>query len=147
MEMITNSAEETKVLASKIAKQAFPNTVIVLYGNLGAGKTTFTQGFAKGLEIKRTVSSPTFTILKVYQGTLPLYHIDAYRLEGSNQDLGFEDLLYDDGVTVIEWPEYIKDLLPKEYLEIHLDDFGEGKRKIILKAHGEAHTKLLEGLQ
>jgi tRNA threonylcarbamoyladenosine biosynthesis protein TsaE len=99
---------------------------------------------AKGLDITRTVSSPTFTIMKVYQGRLPLYHIDAYRLEGLDQDLGFEELIEDDGVTVIEWPDYMKDRLPEDYLRLDIKRISANGRKFTLNFKGAKYAALLE---
>jgi tRNA threonylcarbamoyladenosine biosynthesis protein TsaE len=143
-EITTHSAIETKVLAEKIGRKLDASSCILLGGDLGSGKTTFTQGLAKGLEIMRTVSSPTFTIMKVYQGRLPLYHIDAYRLEGLNQDLGFEELIEDDGVTVIEWPDYMKDRLPEEYLRLDIKRTSTSGRKFTLSFNGAKYATLLE---
>ncbi len=145
-EITTKSAAETKALGEKIGRMLDAGTCILLSGDLGAGKTTFTQGLAKGLEIHRTVSSPTFTIMKVYKGRLPLYHIDAYRLEGLHQDLGFEELIEDEGVTVIEWPDYMVDRLPEDYLRLDITRTGESSRKFKLSCHGEKYTKLMEEL-
>ena len=93
IEIVTKNSQETKDLAAKLAKYLFEGSLITLSGQLGAGKTTFTQGLAKGLNIKKNVTSPTFNLLKIYNGDLPLYHIDAYRLEGINQDLGFDEYI------------------------------------------------------
>lgn len=144
--LTTHSAAETKAFAEKLGKILDAGTCILLSGDLGAGKTTFTQGLAKGLDISKKVSSPTFTILKVYQGRLPLYHIDAYRLEGLHQDLGFEELMEDEGITVIEWPDYMSDQLPGEYLRIDIKRKGEFARKFTFIAQGEKYQDLLEGL-
>lgn len=144
--LTTHSAAETKAFAEKLGKILDAGTCILLSGDLGAGKTTFTQGLAKGLDISKNVSSPTFTILKVYHGRLPLYHIDAYRLEGLHQDLGFEELMEDEGITVIEWPDYMSDQLPSEYLRIDIKRKGEFARKFTFIAQGEKYQALLEGL-
>ena len=144
--LTTHSAAETKAFAEKLGKILDAGTCILLSGDLGAGKTTFTQGLAKGLDISKNVSSPTFTILKVYQGRLPLYHMDAYRLEGLHQDLGFEELMEDEGITVIEWPDYMSDQLPSEYLRIDIKRKGEFARKFTFIAQGEKYQDLLEGL-
>ena len=85
-----------------------------------AGKTTLTQSIAKGLGITKTVSSPTFTICKIYHGRLPLYHFDAYRLEGSDEELGFEEMIEGDGLAVIEWPQYIESMIPEDVLNISI---------------------------
>ena len=141
----TNSRKETQDLALKLGEILQEPLVILMRGDLGAGKTTFTQGLAKGLDIKQTVNSPTFTILKIYSGRLPLYHIDAYRLEGISQDLGFEEYIEDsDGVCVIEWPMYVEDLIPEEHLDIELLHQGEECRKMNVTAYGERIEKLVE---
>src|SRR5699024_12169889 len=105
----SGSDELTKDIATKLAKQLKHGDVINLSGNVGAGKTNFTKGIATGLGVKRAVTSPTFTIIKEYKGRFPLYHIDAYRLEGSEEDIGFEEYMDGDGVTVIEWAGFIED--------------------------------------
>ena len=143
-EFITKSALETKEIAKKLAEKINNPLTILLYGELAAGKTTFTQGLALGLEINKTISSPTFTIMKMYEGRLPLCHIDAYRLEGVNQDLGFEEYLDDDSVCVIEWPMYIESILPKQYLKIELFVMDEGCRSIKVTALGDEYEGLLE---
>ena len=142
--MISKSHENTIELGEKIGKLLDINSVIILCGDLASGKTTLTKGIGKGLEIKDTINSPTFTILKIYNGRLPLYHIDAYRLEESKYDLGFDE--YDDGVIVVEWPEYYKDYLPKEYLEISLKYVDENTRDITFKAIGDKYKKIIEDL-
>ena len=114
---------------------------------MGAGKTTLTQGIARGLGITRTVSSPTFTILKIYQGRLPLYHFDAYRLEGTHQELGFEEMIDGEGLTVIEWPEYMEDLDQTQPLRITLHRLGENRRQIVLETDNEKYVELMEALK
>ena len=113
-EIKTKSAEETVELGKKIGAFLLPNDVIALTGQLGAGKTTLIQGIAAGLGVKDYVTSPTFIIINEYDGHLPLYHIDLYRIadEKAAIDIGVEDYLPSDGVTVIEWPERIESLLP-----------------------------------
>lgn len=141
-----NSLDETQALGIQLGKNSFKNCVITLSGDLGAGKTTLTQGIAKGLEITRTISSPTFTILKIYQGRLPLYHFDAYRLEGSNEDLGFEEMIDGDGVAVIEWPQYMEREIPKECLKIVITRLAEEEREFVIESVGERYDELLEAL-
>ena len=109
LSLITKSADETRELGAKIGKHSEAGMVILLDGDLGAGKTCLTQGIAKGLDISRSVTSPTFTIQKIYHGRLLLNHIDAYRLEGVHQDLGFDEYLNDEGLTVIEWSQFSPD--------------------------------------
>ncbi len=120
--------------------------MITLSGQLGAGKTTFTQGLALGLNIKKHVTSPTFTLLKIYNGDLPLYHIDAYRLEGVEQDLGFDEYIEGDGVCVIEWSNFIENILPKECLNIEFNILENDDRKLTFKAKGERYERILDKL-
>ena len=110
---ISKSLEDTKKLAFSISKNLFRGAVISLDGDLGAGKTTFTKYLARGMEIDEEVSSPTFNILKCYfKGRMPLYHIDAYRLEDHvNMDIGLEEVIEGDGICVIEWGKFIQDLI------------------------------------
>ncbi|MDO4413978.1 MAG: tRNA (adenosine(37)-N6)-threonylcarbamoyltransferase complex ATPase subunit type 1 TsaE [Erysipelotrichaceae bacterium] len=140
----TDSIEETHALGKKIGENVSENMVILLSGDLGAGKTTLTQGIAKGLGIRRNVTSPTFTILKVYRGRMPLYHIDAYRLEGVTQDLGFDELLEDEGLTVIEWSQFIPGIIPDEYLSVAIHLMDEDRRELVFEAHGADYEALLE---
>lgn len=139
---ISNSPSETMKLAEMLAQRLKRKDVLTLEGDLGAGKTTFTKGLAKGLGIKRNINSPTFTIIKEYQGEIPLYHMDVYRLEGSTEDLGFEEYFDGDGVTVVEWAHLIEDQLPNELLSIHLYHQGDSNRRIILQPCGERFQKV-----
>lgn len=140
----TNSPAETQQLAQKIATLLKGGEVLTLSGDLGAGKTSFTQGLAKGLGIERQVNSPTFTLIKEYQGTkLHLYHMDVYRLEDEWEELGFEEYFYGQGVSVIEWPEKILAQLPPERLEITITKLGETKRKISLFPLGKRYEQLV----
>ncbi len=112
----SNSADETFAFGKKLGEAAKPGDIICLDGDLGVGKTVFTQGFAAGLEIDDYVNSPTFTIVKEYDGRLPLYHFDVYRIGDPSEmeEIGYEDYFYGKGVTIIEWPELILDILPEE---------------------------------
>lgn len=143
----TESREETWQLGEKLGKLAQPDMVFLLQGDLGAGKTTLTQGIAKGLDISRNVTSPTFNILKIYHGRLPLYHIDAYRMEGVSQDLGLDEFLDDDGLTVIEWSQFMPNLVPEEYLRISIHLLNGDMREFSFEAIGERYEKLLEELK
>lgn len=129
--VITHSKEETQALAYEFGVSLNSGITLLLIGELGAGKTTFVQGLAKGLEVTTKVNSPTFVIMKEYEGRLPLVHIDAYRLEGIDQDLGFED--YDDNevVKVIEWPQYLLEDI-EQYNTITITRLDENSREIIL---------------
>lgn len=132
--------------AKKLAKFLKPSDVIALEGDLGAGKTTFTKGLAEGLDIKKVVNSPTFTIIKEYQGTLPLYHMDVYRLEDSYEDLGFDEYFEGNGITVVEWAHIIEDQLPHELLTIYLKHGENETREITLVPKGERYEQLCKEL-
>ena len=112
---ITHSAEETRALAKEMAAGAVPGQIICLDGDLGAGKTVFAQGFAEGLGFSGYVSSPTFTILQVYEGgRLPLYHFDVYRIGDPEEmdEIGWEEYFFGEGVCLIEWSQLIEELIP-----------------------------------
>lgn len=119
-----------------------PGDVLALEGDLGAGKTTFTKGLAKGLNITRNVNSPTFTIIKEYQGRLPLYHMDVYRVEDSFEDLGFDEYFEGNGVTVVEWAHLVKEQLPEELLTIYLYLDDNDSRKLVLEPQGKRYEEL-----
>ncbi|MEI5909461.1 tRNA (adenosine(37)-N6)-threonylcarbamoyltransferase complex ATPase subunit type 1 TsaE [Bacillus spongiae] len=141
-ELLSQGYEDTMNVAERLAKCLEPGDVLTLEGDLGAGKTTFTKGLAKGLEITKTVNSPTFTIIKEYKGRLPLYHMDVYRLEDSFEDLGFDEYFEGHGVTVIEWAHLIEDQLPNNRLDISIFHQGDSKRKIFFKPKGERYENL-----
>ncbi|MFK9094382.1 tRNA (adenosine(37)-N6)-threonylcarbamoyltransferase complex ATPase subunit type 1 TsaE [Bacillus salipaludis] len=141
-EINTTNSEETSQFAAKLAHFLQPGDVIALEGDLGAGKTTFTKGLAKGLEIKRNVNSPTFTIIKEYKGKLPLYHMDVYRVADAFEDLGFDEYFEGDGVTVVEWAHLIEEQLPAERLTIYLYHEGQEQRKIALIPKGNRYEQL-----
>ncbi|WP_374723941.1 tRNA (adenosine(37)-N6)-threonylcarbamoyltransferase complex ATPase subunit type 1 TsaE [Calidifontibacillus erzurumensis] len=143
----SHSADETMDFAMKLAKKLRPGSVITLEGDLGAGKTTFTKGLARGLGVKRTVNSPTFTIIKEYtDGFIPLFHMDVYRLEESDEDLGFDEYFHGDGVTVVEWAQFIEDQLPPELLQISIKYENEQERKIVLEPKGIQYVEICEEL-
>ena len=142
--LITHSAAETQAMAEKLATLAEAGTVITLNGDLGAGKTTFTQGFAKGLGVNRNVNSPTFTIMKQYKGRLPLYHMDVYRLEDTGDDIGLEEYINGDGVAIVEWSNLIESSLPNDRLEITIERTGDDERKITLTPTGRLYEELVK---
>lgn len=146
VKLVTRNADETRALGEKLGRLACEGMIFLLDGDLGAGKTTLTQGIARGLGIRRNVTSPTFTILKIYKGRLALNHIDAYRLEGIDQDLGFEELMNDDGLTVIEWPQFMEDQLPRECLRISIRLMDEDEREITVSAEGREYEGIAEEL-
>jgi len=141
--MITYSDLETINLGEKLGKLLDKGTTIILKGDLAGGKTTFTKGIGKALNISSVINSPTFTILKIYQGDMPLYHIDAYRLENNSYDLGMDEF-EEEGIMVIEWPEYYKEYLPSEYIEIDFTYIDDNSRSIEFKSHGDKYKKIVE---
>lgn len=144
----TTTAQQTEDIGLKLASLVTPNDVILLDGDLGAGKTTLTKGLAQGLGIKRYVKSPTFTIIHEYhEGRLPLYHMDVYRLEdGGGDDLGWDEYFFGGGVSVIEWSQYIQDYLPDTFLRIKLErrDEQADERQLTFQAQGTHYQQLLE---
>ena len=146
LQITTNSAQETIELGQKIAELAKAGSVFCLTGDLGAGKTTLVRGIAQALKIKSVVQSPTFNIMKIYfDGSKPLIHIDAYRLADIDTDIGLDEYIgYETGITVIEWPIYIKNLIPETSSEINILNMGENVRKITIKSDDD---NLLEGLK
>jgi tRNA threonylcarbamoyladenosine biosynthesis protein TsaE len=140
----TTSAEETQRLAASLAKLALPGDLLVLAGDLGAGKTAFTQGFGRGLDVTEPITSPTFTLAQQYDGRLPVHHLDVYRLDllGEVADLGLSELLDDGGVVLIEWGDAILPMLPSDYLEIRLT-FGAGddERRVVLRSVGPSWAR------
>jgi tRNA threonylcarbamoyladenosine biosynthesis protein TsaE len=135
---ISKSREETRRLGKTLAPLFKAGDVVLLKGDLGAGKTTLVGGVAETLKVEDDVISPTFNIMKCYfHGTLPLYHIDAYRLENQNIELGLEEYIEGNGVCMIEWPQYIKPLLPDETLSITLENIGGDNRKITLESNSK----------
>ena len=141
-EVMSENAEDTQFFSKKLASFLKPGDVLTLEGDLGAGKTTFTKGLAVGLGVSKTVNSPTFTIIKEYQGKMPLYHMDVYRLEDSYEDLGFDEYFSGPGVTVIEWAHIIEEQLPNDRLNIFIHHEGNDSRKIIMKPMGDRYEQL-----
>jgi tRNA threonylcarbamoyladenosine biosynthesis protein TsaE len=144
---IMKSPEETMAFGAKLAEKLKPGCVLTLEGDLGAGKTTFTKGIGKGLGVTKVVNSPTFTIIKEYEGKIPLFHMDAYRLEESDEDLGFSEYFEGEGVTVVEWAKFIQDMLPKELLRIEIYHQRESERRLILRPFGAFYEALCKELQ
>ncbi|MGZ0050983.1 tRNA (adenosine(37)-N6)-threonylcarbamoyltransferase complex ATPase subunit type 1 TsaE [Brevibacillus gelatini] len=137
-------AEETQRFAEQLATSLLPGDLLALEGDLGAGKTTFTQGLARGLGIRQVVNSPTFTIIKEYQGRLPLYHMDVYRVGDDPDSLGLDDYFFGEGVCVVEWASLLADYLPEDRLTVCLRKTGEEARSIELCPQGERYVKLCE---
>lgn len=135
MTFVTHSAEETIQLGKKIGSMLQPGAIIAMEGNLAAGKTTITKGIAESLGIEETITSPTFTLISEYEGKMPLYHMDVYRLDSCEDfiNLGVEDLMYGDGVSIIEWSERVREELPKSIITLRLEVRGDGGRDITLE--------------
>lgn len=146
-EIIINSLNELDEFASKLSSHLKPGDVLLLDGDLGAGKTTLTQFIAKHLGIEDTVNSPTFTIMKMYETSeVSFIHIDAYRLEGTQEDLGWNEVFDGHSIVVVEWSQYIADELPLERLRISIEQLGEHQRKLVCSIEGEQGNRELEGV-
>lgn len=132
--MLTHSAEKTIELGRELAKRLSMGDVVALYGDLGSGKTTFTKGIGEGLGVEdpRHINSPSFVLIKEYKGMLPLYHLDLYRLDNLEdiENIAIDEYLYGDGITVIEWAEKIKGLLPDKHIAVTFKIKGETERDI-----------------
>lgn len=146
-EIMSEDENQTFEIGLKIGSLCFPNTMIMLNGQLGAGKTTLSKGIAKGLGVLDNVTSPSFAILNIYNGKLPFFHFDLYRLSNESEihELGFDEYFEGDGVCVIEWPDSL--LKYNEYLNLNIFGSGEDERKITFEAHGEKHKELLFNLK
>jgi len=136
------SPQQTEEIAYSIGKTLKPGEVICLSGELGAGKTAFTRGLVKAFDVKEPVTSPTFTIVNEYDGILPVYHFDVYRINDVEEmfEIGFEEYIYGNGISIIEWPEHIKEILPASYINVTIRknlDIGEQYRSIEVTKVGE----------
>ncbi|HHV47297.1 MAG TPA: tRNA (adenosine(37)-N6)-threonylcarbamoyltransferase complex ATPase subunit type 1 TsaE [Tissierellia bacterium] len=149
VKIILKSKEDTERFGIKLGKLLKEGDIISLTGDLGAGKTTLTKSIGKGLDIKDYITSPTFTLINEYKGRVALYHFDIYRLEDMENlyDLGYEDYFYSDGVTIVEWGDKIKDLLPDYTINIHIDK-GEGleERIVTIDGQGERYDQIVKEL-
>lgn len=147
-EIITSNEQETRKLASKTVKNLRPGDVVLLTGDLGAGKTTFVGGALNELGYKDHVVSPTFNILKCYFEVTPnVFHIDAYRLEDQNHDIGLEEFIEGNGITFIEWPIFIPELIPANHIEITITRVDDTKRKIVIIDEKDTHKELFASLE
>lgn len=146
---MTKSAEDTRELAAAVAMLAKPQDVILLSGDLGAGKTTFAQGFGRGLDVTEPIVSPTFTLVRTYRGRLPLVHCDVYRLERLEElaDLDLPELLDDGGVALVEWGDAIAPGLPADFLEVRMElGAGDDDRHLALRVVGSSWVARLRPL-
>ena len=142
----THSEKETIELAQNFESEKFPNMVICLNGELGSGKTVFTKGIANALGINEVITSPTFSLIKEYDGELSLYHMDLYRLDGKLDNFDIEEYYTKGGVVVIEWADTVKDYLPKERLDIKFVVASENKRVLVITPHGKEYEELCEAV-
>lgn len=135
----THSADETTALGYKIGKKLKKGDIIAMQGTLAAGKTTITKGIAQALDISEEITSPTFCLISEYYGKMPLYHMDVYRLDGTEDfiNLGVDDMLYGDGVCIIEWSEKIMDELPKNAIILRILPQDDNSRKIEIENFNE----------
>ena len=139
----TKCDDDTIEVAQNLESEKFPNMVICLNGDLGSGKTVFTKGFASAMGIS-DVTSPTFNIIKEYEGELPLYHVDVYRTDGKVDSLGLDEYYTKGGVTIIEWAEMIEEYLPSERLDITFKITGENSRVMVIVPHGDKYISVCE---
>ncbi|MBP1890525.1 tRNA threonylcarbamoyladenosine biosynthesis protein TsaE [Clostridium moniliforme] len=150
MEFEVNSIYETTNLGNALGKLLNPGDIVCLTGDLGTGKTHITKGIAKGLGINENITSPTFTIVNEYDsGRIKLYHFDVYRVSDPDEiyAIGFDDYIFGNGVSIIEWANYIEEILPKDYLHIYIQKDltkGENYRKIIITPYGEKYNYVKE---
>ncbi len=144
----SSSPDATFLLARKIGSRASAGEVFTLEGGLSAGKTLFARGFAQGMGIGESVTSPTFPIIQEYDGEPPLYHMDLYRLGGSEEfiDIGGEELLFDRGICLIEWPDRAEELLPASRIRVHLEITGEMERLIRFRGPGKRLREITHDL-
>jgi tRNA threonylcarbamoyladenosine biosynthesis protein TsaE len=139
--VVTRSADETLALAGEVGVVLRPGDVVSVIGDLGAGKTVFVRGVGRGLGVTEPVVSPSFTIVREYDGRVPLVHVDVYRIDTIQElhDLGFEEVVRDDAVTVIEWGDVIDALLPRQRLDVRLDPGTDDDERLVeLEGHGPA---------
>lgn len=141
-----NNYEDMIKFGEKLGTLAFPNMVITMEGDLGAGKTTITKGIGKGLDITRVINSPTFTIMKIYEGRLPLYHMDVYRIDNNSGDDYLEEYFELGGVTVIEWANNIDAIIPNERLQIEISINDDTSRTIKIFSNNPKYIDVINKL-
>ena len=144
--MFSHNENELIAIGQKIGHLLQARDVLILSGDLGAGKTTLTKGIAQGLDIRQMIKSPTYTIVREYEGRLTLYHLDVYRIGDDPDSIDLDDFLFGEGVTVIEWGELLGENLPEDYLKLILLKREDG-RELVFGAQGTRAQELLEGLQ
>ncbi len=149
MNLISESPEETQRLGEELGRLAQPGDLFLLVGGLGTGKTCLTQGIAWGLGIEGYATSPSFVVINQYWGSLPLYHIDLYRLDSIEEviELGLDDYLYGNGVCVVEWAEKALEVLPTEHLLVEISFLSDTSRNLVLRPSGERYVAMLSQLK
>ncbi len=145
MEITINSLKDTERLGKIISRCLDKGDVICLDGDLGVGKTALTQFIAKEFGVKEYITSPTFNIIKEYQGRLPFYHMDVYRLNSEDDmyDLNYEEYIYSEGVTIIEWSKIIEGILPENRINIEIKRIDDNRRIVYIKGNGKTYDKLI----
>lgn len=149
MEITSDSVQKTQKIGKLIARNLKKGDIVCLFGDLGSGKTVLTKGIGSALGVdKHLVTSPTFVLIRKYEAKIPIYHFDLYRLNRAEDilDLGYEEYLFDEGISVIEWADKLGSLLPREFLKIELRFIGEKKRHLKISASGPRYNKLLEDI-
>jgi len=148
MEFIVNSVDQTIEIGRQIGRLASPGDIICLTGDLGAGKTHMSKGIAEGLEITDHITSPTFTIVNEYEGRLKLYHFDVYRVNDPDEisAIGFDEYIFSDSVSIIEWANYIEELIPEDHMSINITKLKEdiNLRKIVIHGFGDRYNYIKE---
>ena len=139
--------QDTLEIAENIESEKFPGMVICLDGELGSGKTVFVIGFAKALGINETITSPTFSLVKeYYEGEMPLFHMDVYRLDEGADSFGLSDYLNQDGICIIEWPEMVQDQLPDVRLDVKIKVIDDDTRVLVFTPYGQQYEELCEAV-
>lgn len=149
MKLIINNIEDTEKIGKVIARSFEKGTVLCLDGDLGVGKTALTQFIAKEFGVNEYITSPTFTIIKEYEGRLPFYHMDVYRIDSEEDmfDLGYDEYIYSEGVTIIEWSHKIIGILPEERINIEIQRLGDFARAMNITGKGKVYDKISEELK
>lgn len=149
IKIISNSVNETEEFGNRLGKSLKSGDIVCLIGDLGAGKTALTKSIVKGLDIDEYVTSPTFTLVNEYDGRVHVNHFDVYRVSDCDEllDIGFEEYIYSDSVTIIEWANLIEEILPKDRLTINIKAISEHKRELIINVEGNRYKELIYNLQ
>lgn len=149
MKLTVNNLKDTEKIGKIISHCLEKGTVICLDGDLGVGKTALTQFIAKEFGVKEYITSPTFTIIKEYEGKLPFYHMDVYRIESEDDmyDLGYDEYIYSEGVIIIEWSHKIKGILPEDRIDIEIQRLSDTSRIMYIRGKGKVYDKLAEELK